>query len=133
MPQYVENPFLKDLPFGYRANACNMDVLQNKATVKNGKIVLGKNQQYSLLVLPDNKAMELETLQRIAQLVKDGAMVYGPKPTLALSMRGLQQQKALQALANEVWGEGTAVSSHSYGKGKVFWGTPVASVLQELH
>jgi hypothetical protein len=133
LPQYVENPFLKDLPFGYRPNACNTDVLHHKASVQNGKIVLGKNQQYSLLVLPDNRAMEWETLQRIAQLVKEGASVYGPKPTAGFSMHNLQKGQALLALADEVWGDASAAAgSYAYGKGRVFWGTPVSSVLQEL-
>ncbi|HZH66004.1 MAG TPA: glycosyl hydrolase [Flavisolibacter sp.] len=133
LPQYVENPFLKDLPFGYRANACNKDVLQQGASVRNAKIIVGENQQYSLLVLPDNQAMELETLQRVSQLVKEGATVYGPKPTTTFSMHGQQNVQALNALANEVWGNATATSgSHNYGKGRVFWGTSVANVLREI-
>jgi hypothetical protein len=133
LPQYVDNPFLKNLPFGYRANACNADVLQNKAGVQAGKIILGRNQQYRLLVLPDNTAMEWETLQRIAQLVKEGALVYGPKPTAAFSMQSMKKSKDLLELANDVWGNTNAASgSHVYGKGKVFWGMPVPLLLQEI-
>jgi hypothetical protein len=77
--------------------------------------------------------MEWETLQRLAQLVKDGAMLYGPKPMETFSMRSLQNKQALVALANEVWGDASAAAgSHRYGKGKVSWGMPVADVLQEL-
>lgn len=133
LPQYVENPFLKNLPFGYRANACNMDVLKSKASVKNGKIVIGKDQEYHLLVLPDNKAMEWETMQRIAQLVKEGAVVYGPKPVTTFSTKSLKNKEALLRLANEVWGnEKVASGTHTYGKGKVFWGTNITDVLQQL-
>jgi hypothetical protein len=95
--------------------------------------MLGRNQRYKLLVLPDNKAMELESLKRIAQLVKEGAIVYGPKPTSALSMKGLKQQQTITALANEVWGDATTVSgSHNYGKGKVYWGDAVVNILKQL-
>jgi hypothetical protein len=65
--------------------------------------------------------------------VKEGAIVYGPKPTSALSMKGLKQQQTITALANEVWGDATTVSgSHNYGKGKVYWGDAVVNVLKQL-
>jgi len=134
LPQYVQNDFLKTLSFGYRANACNLDILKNKASVQNGKIVFAKTQQYSLLVLPDNNAMEWETLQRIAQLIKEGAVIYGPKPLTTFSLKGIKSKSALLALADEVWGTTPAnAGSHAYGKGKVYWGSSVNEVLKQIN
>jgi len=41
----------------------------------------------------------------------------------------------VQALAADLWGDidGLSVSRHSYGKGKVIWGVPLAEVLASMH
>jgi len=129
LPQYIDNDQVNSLPFGYRGMACNLDILMNKATVKDGNIVLDNGIAYPLLILPASNEMEYATLQRIAQLVQQGATVLGPKPTKQLSMAGiLNNQLAFSQLADNVWGSG---SVHSYGKGTVYSGMSVAEVLQK--
>jgi len=129
LPQYIDNEQVNSLPFGYRGMACNMDILKNKATVKNGSIVLDNGIEYPLLILPASTEMEYSTLIRISELVEQGAKVLGPKPTRQLSMTGiLQHQDTFTELANKVWGNS---SVNRYGKGTVFTGMPVADVIQK--
>jgi len=135
LPQFIDNNFVDSLPSGYYANACNYDILKNKATVKDGKINLSANQNYSILILADNAIMELSSLQRIAELVKEGAIVYGNKPFKQLSLKGLKENKTIFAeLADQLWGKGEDNNKemNEYGKGKIFWGKPIAWVLKQI-
>jgi len=132
LPQYIDNPVVNRLPFGFRAIACNFDILKNKALVKNGKILLGNGIEYSILILPESNSMELSTLERIADLVEKGIVIVGPKPVKQLSLNGLTQgEERFKELTEKVWGpiDGKKVTENSYGKGKVFYGRPIAEIL----
>jgi hypothetical protein len=132
LPQYVDNGFLKHLPFGYRGNACNLDLL-SRATVKNGKIVLNNGDVYSLLVLPDAKVMEYETLKRIAALVRQGAVVYGPKPVAGLSTASLKAKEAFMKLSDSLWNSTPSQSDRrSFGRGAVYGGQSLVDVLGSM-
>jgi len=134
LPQYLDNPFVNELPFGYRGMSCNIDMLDNKAIVKAGKIILDNGIGYGLLVLPASKTMEISTLKTIEALVKQGAVVYGPRPVKQYSLRGIQENpQEFIELTDKLWGEidGSAVTENKYGKGKVYYGLPIAEVLNK--
>ena len=135
LPQSTGNQYLENLPYGYRAVACNDDILHNRTKVDKGKIILNDNQEYSLLVLADQGSLEPATLQMIATLVEEGAVIYGPRPSKMLSLASLENdQSCFRELVNELWGEidGIKTMENQYGKGKVFWGMPLAEVLETL-
>ncbi len=134
LPQYLENSFVNDLPFGYRGMSCNYDMLNSKATVKEGKIVLDNGIEYGILVLPASKSMELSTLKRIEELVKQGAVVFGPRPVKQYSLNGiLQKSKEFSEITGKVWGEidGVNITENKYGKGMVYYGVPIAEVIDK--
>jgi len=133
LPQYIDNEYVNNLPFGYRGMACNFDML-NKASVKNGKILLENGISYEILILPSSYSMEIGTLKRIAELVNQGAVIMGQKPAKQLSMNGLtKDKKAFEELANKVWGlaDGTKITENKYGQGKVHSENSIAVVLQK--
>lgn len=135
LPQYYVNNQSNTLPFGYRVNACNFDILKNRIAIVDGKLCLNNAASYALLSLPAYPYMNLETLQRIEALVKEGAMVYGPKPLYPLTKADLtNNSKVFHELADQIWGEGDGKSpvENSFGKGKVFWGTPIGEVLGKI-
>ena len=75
--------------------------------------------------------MEFSTLQRIAELVKAGAVVYGPKPLEMLSLTEAKNDSiAFKQLVDAVWGTTTA---NNYGKGKMISGEPLDKVIRELN
>jgi hypothetical protein len=134
LPQYIDNPVVNNLPFGFRGMACNYDMLKDKTVVKNGKILLDNGMEYSILILPASNTMELNTLIRIADLVEKGANVYGEKPLGQFSMNGkLKDEVEFTELAGKVWGTANGISPavNKYGLGTVFSRVPIAEVLDK--
>ena len=130
LPQRVENDMLSNLPAGYNALPCNLDVLQNRITVRNGKLVLAGKQEFMLLALPNNGHIGLEALNRISQLVKDGAIVWGEKPTGMFSLKELTGDKdAFAGIVEDLWGTDPTAKEHALGEGKVLWGQDIAAAL----
>ena len=120
------------VPKGFDYDACNADALLNLMETKDGRITTPSGMSYRVLVLPPQDRMTLPVLKKIAKLVRDGAVVYGPKPRRSPSLRGYPGvDEELAQLANEVWGtcDGKAVTEHAYGAGKIVWGAPLEEVL----
>jgi hypothetical protein len=131
LPFFYSKNFINNLPYGIRPNACNIDMLNQKVNVVDGKISIGGTQIFSLLMLHNSTKMELSTLKRIAELVKEGAVVYGPKPTEMLSLSNIKQDYTVfNKLVDEVWGNG---NENIYGKGKMISNKPIKDVLLQLN
>ncbi|PTR01449.1 alpha-L-rhamnosidase-like protein [Mucilaginibacter yixingensis] len=94
-------------------NYCNWDILLNHLSVKDGKLWLDNQSSFVFLILPDEK-LDLRTLERIAQLVEQGATVYGRKPqtTFTLKDKAVNDQK-LTTLADSIFDK-------DYGKGHFY-------------
>ena len=115
------------LPKGYSFDYLNAEVLQ-KAKVKQGRLTLESGMQYRLLVLPQQKTIRPEVLNRIAELVEDGLHIVGPKPNASPSMQNYPKADAeVQQLAEKMW------TSENYGKGRVYPdGTELQTILDEM-
>ncbi len=133
--QPVSAPFRPDLRAkGYDYDSLNKEILL-QATVRNGRIVLPSGMTYRVLVLPETRFMTPRVLRKIAELVRVGAVVIGPKPEKSPSLSGYPRcDDEVRRLANEVWGncDGVTVKEHRYGKGRVVWGKSVEQVLAEM-
>jgi hypothetical protein len=130
IPQFFSKSFLNDLPYGFQASACNIDMLKNKASVTEGKISFGGRQSFPLLLLPNSTKMEFATLKQIALLVNAGAVVYGPKPMEMLSVNEIKNDGTeFRKLVAALWGESGEIN---YGKGKMISGKPLNKVLSQL-
>ncbi|MBO9621101.1 MAG: glycoside hydrolase family 2 [Niabella sp.] len=136
VPNFV---FLKDefpqLHFGYDWDKCSRDVVLKRLAVQNGKIVLPDGMQYRLLVLPPEKAISLDVLKKIETLVKEGLILYGPRPKEATGLTRYPQSDAeLKSIADRLWSniDGSTVTEKSSGKGKVIWGRDINEVLTEM-
>ena len=120
-------------PSGYDYDACNVEVLLTRMGVKDGRLVLPSGMNYRALVLPDDDRMTLPVLRKVRDLVQAGAIVVGPKPSRTPSLTGYPAcDQELRGIADQVWGDcnGTSVTSHAFGAGRVYWGLPLAQVLQ---
>jgi hypothetical protein len=118
------------LPGGYDFDVCNAEVLVHRMTMKDGRITLPHGPSYRVLVLPDTNRMTLTVLRAVQRLVHTGATVVGPKPTRSPSLEGQpESDEALQAIANEVWGDcdGQTITEHRYGAGRIRWGGTLAA------
>lgn len=118
-------------PLGYRADTCGEDALLSRASVKDGKIVFPDGISYSVLCLPNRKAMTPRIIHKIRALVDAGAIVIGPKPNASPSLEDYPAaDKEVLQVADEIWGNAEASSGERvFGKGKIVWGKPVAEVL----
>ena len=134
LPQSFARNAATSVPPGYSVTAINAELLAGRVSVKDGRLQFGPSAA-ALLSLPPQPGMSLETLRRIEALVRDGAHVYGPKPTRTLSRSDLAQAHAFREIADRVWGgvDGTTVFTHAYGKGSVTWGTPIGNALDRVH
>ena len=82
---------------------------------------------YRVLALdPYSRHMSLPVLRAIHKLVKQGAIVAGPKPTDDPSLA--DDQAEFDKLSDELFGDGTG-DAH-VGKGKVYAGQSLADVVQ---
>lgn len=122
------------MPQGYDFDVCDSETILKRMSVKGNKIVLPNGKTYEVLVLPNEQTMTPTLLRKIAELVKAGAYVIGPKPTRSPSLVGYPKaDEEVNELAEKVWGkcDGKTVLENTYGAGKVFWGKSVLEVLKE--
>lgn len=123
------------LPTGYDYDGCDATVVLKRMRVQNGRIVLPDGMSYAMLVLPPSRFMTPAMIRTIANLVRDGATVVGPRPEQSPSLTGYPAcDVTVRQLAMEVWGpcDGTTVKEHRYGRGRVFWGLSMPEILRRL-
>jgi hypothetical protein len=71
--------FKPAIPEGFDYDACDARALKD-ATVRDGKIVLPPGMEYAVLVMPARPTLRPEVLERVRDLVRDGAAVQFPVP-----------------------------------------------------
>lgn len=108
------------LPAGYSFDYINAEVLLERATVKEGRIVLPSGMKYSLLVLPQLETMRPEVLKKLKELLHAGASIVGPAPKYSPSLSNYPADDAeVKSLAAELWGTG-GEPVRKIGKGRLF-------------
>lgn len=131
------SPFDVDLKSkGYDSDACGTDVLLNRMTTKDGRIVLTNGMTYRLLVLPETTFMTPKMAAKVLDLVRHGATVIGPRPTASPSaLDGQKPSAEVYRIGSAVWDncDGKSVKEHIYTSGKVVCGKSPAQVLAEMH
>ena len=86
--------------------------------------------RYRVLALdPRAVQMSLPVLRRLRELVDAGAVVAGAKPVATPSLA--DDEREFRAIAAALWGDGSA-GLHGYGKGRVYAGMALETVLQAL-
>ncbi|HSA03359.1 MAG TPA: glycosyl hydrolase, partial [Candidatus Paceibacterota bacterium] len=134
-PNFVSSKHLGFSPgIGYDYDAVNSDVILNRMTVKNGRLVLPDGMSYALLVLPHQSDMDLDVLRKIAALVKAGATVVGPKPSRTGTLVDYPRRDGqVAALADQVWGpcDGAQIQEYRHGKGRIVWNRSLPTLLRK--
>jgi hypothetical protein len=122
------------LPAGYDCDTLNAEVLLERVSVRDGRLVLPDGMSYRILVLPNRPAMSPRVLRKIQSLVEQGATVVGPRPTRAPGLTGFPQcDSEIQSMAAELWGDvdGQQVTRRSVGQGQIMTGVDLHTVLRE--
>jgi hypothetical protein len=122
------------LGFGYDYDVTNPTVLLTRMGVRDRRLVLPDGMTYEVLILPDREDMDLEVLEKLAKLVRDGATVIGRRPTRSPGLTDYEARTArIRRVADRLWGkcDGKTVTEHAHGRGKLVWGRTVREVLAE--
>ncbi|RYG02102.1 MAG: glycoside hydrolase family 2, partial [Chitinophagaceae bacterium] len=120
------------LPLGYAFDYINAEVIKTRTTVKDGRLVLQDGMNYKILVLPQLETMRPEFLQKVKELVIEGAVVLGPKPLRSPSLQNYgKADKQLLELTKQLWGniDGRSVKTNKLGKGMVIDGMDLKEAL----
>ncbi|MHB1023418.1 MAG: glycosyl hydrolase [Acidobacteriaceae bacterium] len=124
----------QDAPQGYGFDFVNSDVILHRLSFKDGRLVTPSGASYRILYLGGtSRRMTLPVLRRLRELVSEGAVIAGNKPSGSPSLS--DNPAEFQAIADELWGSGTqpSIAVRSFGKGMVFTGKTANEVLADLH
>ncbi len=115
---------------GFDYDVCDETIFL-QLEVEDGKIVVPGGVEYRVLVLPDHRVLSLAVLEKMEELVQDGATILGYKPEKQISLvGGKEARNSFRALSDRIWGEAsTERGGLSYGKGKVVWGMSARAYL----
>ena len=94
---------LDDVPTTYSFDYLNSEALLNLLTIQDGILTTPSGMRYRALQLGGtSRRMTLPVLRRIAELVRQGALVVGAMPVESPSLR--DDQQAFDQLKTELWG-----------------------------
>jgi hypothetical protein len=121
-------------PEGYKYDYCNPDVLLNRLSVRDGKIVTPEGISYRVMWLPDNRRMLPATLEKILAMVRDGAIIIGNAPEgLATLSGGESAQRRFDEAVKSLWGDVSGENIRTVGAGKVLSGMTIDAAVKVLN
>ena len=116
-------------PDGFKYDYCNPDALLNRISVKDGKLVTPEGIEYEVLWIPENERMLPETIEKIKELVDNGAKVIADVPMALATLNEGETNRFNQAL-NSLWGDVPEGKISKIGKGKLAVGIGLADALK---
>jgi hypothetical protein len=135
----VTVPYWKEfsprVPSGFSRDYVNSDVILNHATVDNGDLVLSSGMRYRVLVIPDEfDQLSIPLVRMLSELVRAGATMVAPRAKASPSLADKGASSELHDLSVALWGsDASPHGAHVFGRGKIYWGTPLKVVLAAAH
>jgi len=133
VPNFV---FLKEdfpeLKYGYDWDKCSKDVILNRLSFDGEKIVLPDGMSYRVLVLPNEKSIDLNVMKKVESLVNSGMTVISPRPLETTGLSGFPESDGeLKLITERLWGkiDGKNITENKVGKGRVICGQNINDVL----
>ena len=122
---------VEGLGAGFDYDDINAEVILTRLTVKDGLLTLPDGMSYRALILPHRDGIALPVLRKLAELVRAGATIVGPRPVTANGLIGHPESESeVQKIAGELWGkiDGKSITENRAGKGRVIFGKPLREV-----
>ena len=98
---------------GYNFDGCTSEVVLERMSVKNGRIVLPDGMSYAVLVVPEVETMTPKLLRKISRLAEQGATVIAgckpPQKSPSLSDMG-RGDAEVKKLADKLWSSGKIIT-----------------------
>lgn len=111
------NDFPIPIPWQVNYDCVNKDVLVNRLSVKNGRMVLPEGTAYRLLALRNCDKITLESLRKINELAKNGIVIIGKKPVEPAGyIVSKEQTDEFKALVNTIWSKKTTYEKSDWMK-----------------
>ena len=124
-----EYPF----PAGYKYDYCNPDVLLNRLSVKDGKVVTPEGLSYKFIWIPENKRMLPETLERLYTLLEEGATIVANAPkSLATLAGGDEAQRRFDNAVKSIWENAIDGNITNIGKGRLLTNVSIEKAIELL-
>ena len=129
-----------DLGPGYDWDKCSKDVVLNRLSVEDGRLVLPDGMSYRIMVLPALEQIDLGVMRRIERLVLDGMVLVGEPPRRTTGLAHYPDgDRELNDIVNRMWRcnagswlDGVNRTENVYGKGRVIRGQKISHVLASL-
>lgn len=124
------------LPEGYQFDYINAEVILRDLNMEDGLLTLPHGTKYRLLVLPPLKTMHPELLEKLATLLRNGAVVLGTPPDRSPSGQDYPNtDKRVQSLSAELWKgwDGQTKTAIPVGKGFLLCGMDMHEALDFIH
>lgn len=122
-------------PPGHDYDVADAEAILTRMKVEDGRIALPDGMSYRALVLPDDPRMTRELIVRLRDLVEQGMWLVGRRPERSHGLGSHpESDAAVRRVAGELWGDldGSTRTSRAFGKGRVFWGESLRSILDTL-
>lgn len=120
-------------PEGYRFDYCNPDVFLNRLSVKDGRLVTPEGYSYSMMWIPDNKRMLPETLEKLYELIKQGAVVVASAPKGLATLRGDKAaEKRFAKAVSAIWGKAQKGGVTRIGSGAILSDVELSDAIEML-
>ncbi|TCD08286.1 glycosyl hydrolase [Pedobacter frigidisoli] len=107
------------------------------ATAGQKKIRFPSGASYEILVLPIYETMTPELLEKIGNLIRQGATVIGNPPLRSPSLTNYPQcDEKIKELVKKIWGNFSVpatLTHRRYGLGTVIWGKPILNAQDKLY
>ena len=118
------------LPEGYDFDYCGAEALK-MMRVEDGEIVLPSGMRYRYLVPRDAWQMDLDVLEKVRELVADGATVITDRPWFPRGLTGSpESDRKLNTIATELWGTDSKKKELKFGKGRILRGLSFEEILK---
>ena len=105
---------LPSMPEGFNFDFVNADAIINDLEVRDGMIIAPSGSKYKMIVLGENAGMmSLPVLEKLGQMVKDGAVLVGPQPVATPSLS--DQDSRFREIVCDMW-SGKPVTVYGHGK-----------------
>ena len=124
---------LATFPEGFKYDYCNPDILLNRLDVVNGRLVTPEGISYTAMWLPNTYRMLPETLEKLIELVQNGATIIGNAPIYPATLSSPEEtQNRFYKAVGTLWGNTDSASTRNVRKGKVICHMTIEEAIEAL-
>ena len=122
-----------DFPAGFKYDYCNPDVLLNRLSVEDGRVVTPEGLSYRFIWIPENKRMLPETLEHLRELICKGATVVANAPSAIATLQGGEQaEQRFDTAVKAIWGGAKCGEITAIGEGRLLSGVTIEQAIEML-